>query len=176
MIHPRRTLTVLMAALAIGTSGCSSSPPSSLPPVSATAPAANPSVDYREPRQVCDAFAVAVYRVDTTVDRGPQDAYRRATAYVDAELAAAVAAAPAAPLTPLWQQWTAHGVYVDVQTAKYAGDALPSATDGEQHHATVVTTRPVGRDGWHGPAQRRTVVCTLRQGGAGWRVSAYETG
>jgi hypothetical protein len=178
MTRTRRTLVLLaIAAVAAAcASGCSPASPPSAPVPSATAAAADPAVDYRDPERVCRAFAAALHRADTTVDGGPDEAYRRATAYMDARLAAAVAAQPPVPQTPQWQQWAAHGVFLDVQVGPYAGDALPPATEGVQHHAAVVTAWPIGRDGWRGPAQRRTVVCTLRIGDAGWRVAGYETG
>jgi hypothetical protein len=163
MTRPRRTLTSLAAAaLTISTSG---------PPLSATAPAAGPTGYHLEPRLVREAFVVAVYRVNTTVDHGAQDAYPRAAADIDTALAVAVA-----PLTPQWQRWTARSTYVDVQAAECAGDALPPATDDQRHHATVVTAWPIGRDGWRGPAQRHTLVCARWSGESGWRVGAYETG
>lgn len=177
MICNRRTLTLLVtAAFSVAASGCASSAQGPAPVASATLPGADPAVDYHEPGQVCDAFAAAVYRVDTTVDRGPEDAYWRAAAYMDAPLAAAVAVAYPVPQTPQWQQWAEHRGYTDVQVDPYAGDALQPVTVREAHHAAVVMVMPIGRDGWRGPAQRRTVVCTLVAADTGWRVSSYETG
>lgn len=175
MVHTRSTLAVALAFTA-GMLSCSTVAPYPTPTTPTTPPASDPAVDYGDPSRVCGAFAAAVFRVDTAVDRGPEDGYRRAAAYLDGPLAAAVAAAPPVPLTPQWQQWVAHRAYVEVRVAPYAGDALPPSTDDEVHHAAVITARPVGRDGWRGPAQRSTVTCTLRRGDGGWRVTGYETG
>jgi len=167
-----------MLLVAAAVSGCSPSAPKPAPDVSATAAAsaADPAVDFHEPGQVCDAFAAAVYLVDTTVDRAPQDGYRRAAAYLDTRLTAVLAVTHPVPQTVQWQNWAVHRAYADVRLDPYAGDALPPPTDGEAHRAVVVTVWPIGRDGWRGPAQRHTVVCTLRLADTGWRVSDYETG
>lgn len=179
MIRIRRILTLLVAAaLCIAASGCSPSVQGPAPAASATAapPAADPAVDGHEPGRVCDAFAAAVYRVDTTLDRGPQDAYWRAAAYMAAPLVAAVAIPHPVPRTPQWQQWAVHRALTDIQVDPYAGDALPPVAGGEQHYAAVVAVWPIGRDGWRGPMRRHTVVCVLRPAEAGWRVSSYEAG
>ncbi len=122
------------------------------------------------------AFAVAVFRVDTTVDGGPGDAYRRAAAYMDASLTAEVVAERSLPVTVEWQEWVAHRAYVDVDVEPYAGDALPPAGGDKRYEAVLVASRPVGRDGWRGPEQQYTVECVLRSAGGGWRVSGYEIG
>lgn len=180
MSRIRRTLTLSVTAsfIAAATTGCSLLAPNSAPVASVlpTRSTADPSVDYNKPAHVCEALAATVHRVDTVVDQGPQDAYRRATAYMDPQLAKAIAVTHAVPETVQWQQWRAHRAYVDVRLDPYAGDALPEPNAGEQHHAVLVTVWPIGRDSWRGPAQRRTVVCALRAAVTGWRVSGYEIG
>ncbi|WP_189050422.1 hypothetical protein [Micromonospora sonchi] len=141
-----------------------------------TSLAIDPSVDYRDPSAVCAAFAAAVHRLDTTVDRDPADAYQRATAYLDATSAAALASSGPMRRTPLWQEWTSHRAYIKVRVGPYAGDALPSDTADQRQAAALVAVRPVGRDGWRGPIERHTVTCVLRPAMGGWRISEYEVG
>ncbi|WP_230415874.1 hypothetical protein [Micromonospora tarapacensis] len=133
-------------------------------------------MDYRDPPAVCEAFAATVHRIDTTVDQDPANAYQRSAAYLNATLAAAVASRDPVRQTPRWQEWTLHRASTEVQVGPYAGDALPPDTDEQRHHATLITTQPVGRDGWRGPVERHTVVCTLRPTTVGWRISDYEIG
>lgn len=164
-------------AVAVAAGGCTSAPPSrhaATPSAAVVSAAGDPNVDLHDPRQVCEAFAAAVYRVDTAVDGGPQDAYRRAAPYLSPALAASIAGATPARQTSQWEQWIRHRAFTEVQVAAYAGDALPESTADEQHHAAIVTVRPTGRDGWHGPQQRHTVVCVLQPGTAGWQISSYE--
>ena len=175
MISVQRIVVLLVAAVLAA--ACSpAAPRRTAPSPVLTLPAPDPAIDYSHPERVCAAFGAAVYRVDTTVDTGPADAYHRAAAYVDAALAAAISGQQPVQ-TPQWQEWASHRARVEVRVDPYAGDALPPARDDEQHHGVLVTAVPVGRDGWRGPAALRTVVCTLRPaGGSGWRISGYETG
>ncbi|MFK3984488.1 hypothetical protein ACI2K4_29455 [Micromonospora sp. NPDC050397] len=179
MILTRRLPFLLAIALTAGFLGaCSATRPQPRPQASATpAPlAVDPSVDYRDPSAVCEAFAIAAHRIDTAVDQGPADAYQRTAAYLDATLAAAATVRDSVRQTPQWQEWALHGASTDVQIGPYAGDALPPDTAEQQHRTVLITSQPVGREGWRGPLERHTVVCTLRLTTVGWRISDYEIG
>ncbi|MFY1633709.1 hypothetical protein ACN27F_10585 [Solwaraspora sp. WMMB335] len=168
------TTGLLGACTSTSTSTCTS--PQARPEVTVTPGplAVDPSVDYLDPPAVCEAFAAAVHLIDTNVDRDPADAYQRTAAYLDATLAAAVSSRALPRRSPWWQEWTLHRAYSEVQVSAYAGDALPPNTAEQRHHAVLTTVQPVGRDGWRGPLQRHTVVCTLRLTTVGWRISDYE--
>src|SRR3954469_19375524 len=108
------TVTVSTAILGGWTSA--HRPPRSEPAASNTSPApiapvaapTQPGFDYTNPAMVCVRFADAVYRRDTRTDRDPQAGYRRAAAYVTAELATVIAAQPSVH-DPQWARWSAHG-------------------------------------------------------------------
>ncbi|MGI5213875.1 hypothetical protein [Plantactinospora sp. CA-290183] len=125
---------------------------------------------------MCEGFAATAHRIDTTIDQDPAAAYQRSVAYLDARLAAAVARRDPVRQTVQWQAWIHYRAYTEVQVAPYAGDALPPDTAEQRHHAVLVTVQPVGRDGWRGPLERHTVVCTLQPSTIGWRISGYEIG
>lgn len=171
------SLALAAIAVAVTAGGCTSAPSprhTATPPAAVASTAGSANVDMRDPRQVCEAFAAAVYRVDTAVDGGPQDAYIRAAPYLSPALAASATGVTPVRQTLQWWQWSGHRAFTEVRVAMYAGDALPASTDNEQHHAAIVTVQPTGRDGWRGPQQRHTVVCVLQPSTASWQISSYE--
>ncbi|MDG4784931.1 hypothetical protein O7626_03115 [Micromonospora sp. WMMD1102] len=125
---------------------------------------------------MCEAFAAAVHRIDTTIDEDWAAAYQRAVAYLDATLAGSAALRDPVRQTVQWQEWVHHRAHTEVQIAPYAGDALPPDTAEQRHHAVLITVQPIGRDGWRGPLERHTVVCALQPSTGGWRISDYEIG
>lgn len=172
------TAAVAMSMLA----GCGNPPRSSLPaptdtvaPLPSVSAPTDPRADYRDPTAVCLRFAAAVYRRDTRTDRSAQDAYRRATAYATAELAAAVAALPAGR-DPQWSTWQAHHAATDPTATTAGSDDPPAAGDGAAHRAASVMLTPVGADGWRGPTETHVVYCQLRHDQSGWRIDHYDLG
>ncbi|GLI00912.1 hypothetical protein [Phytohabitans aurantiacus] len=167
-------VAVLAAAgLVLGGRGADSSVPPERTLAASVSPPTDPATDYREPTAVCLAFAGAVYRRDTRIDTGAQDAYRRAMAYATGELAAAVAAQPPGR-APNWATWRAHqATTVPTATAAVA-DGQPADTTYESYRAVRVSVAPVGVDGWRGPIEQRLVLCTLRRDGGDWRVEGYQ--
>jgi hypothetical protein len=146
------------------------------PVPAAVSPPTDPGLDYRDPSAVCVRFADAVYRRDTRTDPSPQAAYRRATAYLTAELAAAVAAQPEGR-DAQWTTWRAHQAATSPTVTEVAvdGDARPADTANESYRDARVTLTPVGVDGWRGPAEEHLVLCTLRRDDVGrWRVERYQ--
>jgi hypothetical protein len=133
---------------------------------------ADPAVDLGEPGAVCDAFAAAMFTIDTATDTGPSDAYRRAAAYATEQLATTLVAAPARR-SPDWAQLVAHHGRVTAEVATYAGEPPPDH-GASAHRATVVTTATTGRNGWSRPPGRHIIYCTLNQAGPRWQVAAYE--
>jgi hypothetical protein len=135
-------------------------------------PSADPAVDLGGPGAVCDAFAAAMFTIDTATDTGPSDAYRRAAAYATGQLATALVAATARR-SPDWAQLVAHHGRVTAEVAAYAGEPPPDH-GASAHRATVVTTATTGRTGWSRPPGRHIVYCTLSQAGPRWQIAAYE--
>ncbi|TCB89431.1 hypothetical protein E0H26_27880 [Micromonospora zingiberis] len=178
MIRFSRIPALLAGAFLAGLlAACSAAAPQPRPqPFEASPLLVDPSVNYRDPYAVCAAFAVAVHRVDTAVDRDRADVYRRAAMYLDARLAATVVDQDSARQTPQWQELVHHRAYTEVQLGPYVGDALPPDTAEQRHVGALVTVQPIGRDGWRGPLVRHTVVCGLRPSTVGWRISEYEIG
>jgi hypothetical protein len=166
--------TVAVVLGPAGTAGCSGDKRQRSMSPAASVPAADPAVDYRDPAQVCGAFAAAVQKADTILDSGPGDAYQRAAPYADAALGAAIVDEQTAASQLRWLEWASHRAYVEVGIDSYAGNALPPEADGVRYQAVLVTAQPVGRDGWRGPIGRYAVFCSLRPVGDGWRISDYD--
>jgi len=142
------------------------------PAVPALVPAAPGSeVNLADPAAVCQAFAAALFTLDTAVDDSPAAAYRRAAAYTTPELAAALMNSPAR-LLPAWENLAAHHGRTETQVGGYAGE-LPPGRAGTAHHAAMVTARPIGAAGWTGRPRRHIVYCTLTQSGPVWRLAGY---
>lgn len=155
--------TVLAALIVAGCGGASGS---------ATPPATADAADgYRDPGQVCAAFAAERARHDTTTDTGPGDAHLRARRWAHPDLADN--AAPAGRHQQ-WSLWTAHRVVVEVAVEPWAGDGLPADTDQHTYRAVLVSATPVGGDGWTGPVTRQTVYCTLGRAEGRWLVTRYQ--
>jgi len=170
------TCRLVLTGIATAAAVAACSPRSAPPTPSSTAPTyIGAPIDSRDPDRVCQAFGEAIHRIDTTRDAGPTDAYRRATVFMDAALAATVNRQPSVPPGSQWRRWAAHRAYTEVRAGPYAGDALPEPTDTDLYHAAVITVQPVGRDGWRGPTEHHIVMCRLRPTETGWRVNAYET-
>jgi len=165
--------TAMLLTLVVVTS-CATTTPPSRPTVLATAtalPAADPSVDYRDPDAVCTAFITAVHTRDPATDAGPLDSWRRAAPYMTGELHAA-AIGHSGP-DGRWPLLVEHGARTRVELAPYAGDA--HADDATQpRRVRVVTVTPVGANGWRGPADRFVLACRLAPDAAGWRVAGYD--
>ncbi len=181
MRAPRGAMPLLVAAAATVFTGCAHRPGPGVPagsaPAGNLAAVADPGIDYRDPARVCQGFAAALYRRDTTSDRGPTGAYRRAAAaYGSVELIAAVAGQPDGR-DPDWGQWAAHRAVADPTASGLSvGDGQPADTSVDAYRAAVVTVTPIGRDGWRGPTARTTVYCTLRASDGRWRVAGYNLG
>ena len=149
------------------TAPVASAGPPAAPPTSA------PGFDYSEPESVCEAFAKAILAHDATTDAGPQDAYRRASAYMVEPL-------PATEQTrgdARWAELVAHRARIEVEVREWAGE-LPADHPTTAFRAVLATTRPVGSDGWRGEEQRYAVYCSLYrsdpgQASPGWRVAEY---
>lgn len=171
-------VAVLAVASDVGSTPSDTAPVDSptRPAPAAVSPPTDVGLDYRDPSAVCLRFADAVYRRDTRTDPGPQAAYRRATAYLTAELAAAIAARPEGR-DPQWTTWRVHHAATNptVTEAVADGDARPADTANESYRDAHVTLTPVGADGWRGPAEEHLVLCTLRRDDDhGWRVERYQ--
>jgi hypothetical protein len=135
-------------------------------------PAPGHEVDLGDPAAVCEAFAAALFTIDSATDADPAAAHRRAAAYATSRLAAALILAPARRL-PAWQELTAHRGRTDAEVGDYAGEPPPART-GTAHYAAVVTTTPTGTDGWTGRPRRHIVCCTLTRSGPQWQVAEYD--
>jgi hypothetical protein len=135
-------------------------------------PAPGEEVDLADPAGVCEAFAVALFTIDTAADADPAAAHRRAAAYATPGLAAALILAPARRL-PAWAELAAHRGRIDAEVGDYAGEPPPART-GTAHHAAVVTTTPTGAGGWTGRSHRHIVYCTLARTGPQWQIAAYD--
>jgi hypothetical protein len=147
-------------------------PPSMQPPSTQPPAAADPEVDLGEPAAVCDAFAAALFTLDTAADTGPGAAYRRAAAYATTQLAAHLGAASARRAAH-WQQLATHTGKTSVEVGSYAGETPPDR-GRVTHRAAVVMVGATGRDGWRGTPRRYIVYCTLHQTGPWWKIAAYE--
>jgi hypothetical protein len=168
-------ITAALVGAAAGLLACT--PPASPTVAASTAavpvqPSADPAVDLGEPGAVCDAFAVAMFIIDTATDTGPSDAYRRAAAYATEQLATTLVAATTRR-SPDWAQLVAHHGRVTAEVATYTGEQPPDHGTST-HRATVVTTATTGRNGWSRPPGRHIIYCTLNQTGPRWQVAAYE--
>jgi hypothetical protein len=143
-------------------------------PIAVVAAPTQPGVDYTDPATVCVRFADAVYRHDTRTDTDAQAAYRRAAAYVTAELATVIAAQPPGR-DPQWAHWSAHRAATapTVIATTPTGDTQPTDTPTQTYRSAEVTVTPVGVDGWHGTPQTHLVFCTLRREPDGWRIEQY---
>jgi hypothetical protein len=134
-------------------------------------PAPGHEVDLGDPAAVCEAFAVALFIVDSATDASPAAAYRRAAAYTTLELAVALMN-PVRRL-PAWEEPAAHRGRIDAGLGDYAGEPPPGRA-GTAHHAAVVTTTPTGTGGWAGRSRRHIVYCTLTRTGRQWQVAEYD--
>ncbi|MEU4383511.1 hypothetical protein [Micromonospora echinofusca] len=137
-------------------------------------PPRDSKADYTDPAHVCQAFVTALYRVDTTRDAGPGDAFARASAYATGALAGQSAAADR---DGRWETWVAHRVRVDVQVRPQPDMHPQHDSTIEAHRAVQLTATPVGDSGWHGWTEHSVVFCTLRAGNSGqpgWRVAHYD--
>jgi hypothetical protein len=134
-------------------------------------PAPGHEVDLGDPAAVCEAFAVALFTIDSATDASPAAAYRRAAAYTTSRLAAALMN-PVRRL-PAWAEPAAHRGRIDAELGDYAGEPPPGRA-GTAHYAAVVTTTPTGTDGGTGRPRRRIVYCTLTRSGRQWQVAEYD--
>jgi hypothetical protein len=144
------------------------------PPAGTATPSVPPGheVDLGDPAAVCEAFAVALFTIDSATDADPAAAYRRAAAYTMPELAAALMNTPARRL-PAWQEPAAHHGRIDAELGDYAGEPPPGRA-GTAHHAAVATTTPTGTDGGTGRPRRHIVYCTLTRTDPQWQVAEYD--
>ncbi|MER6754957.1 hypothetical protein ABT235_12360 [Micromonospora echinofusca] len=177
----------LGAAMLAAVAGCATHPaapsrPDTAAQPSAAAPSVAPPVEpprdskanYTDPAHVCQAFVTALYRVDTTRDAGPDDAFARASAHATGALAGQSAAADR---DGRWETWAAHRVRVDVHVRPQPDMHPQHDSTIEAHRAVRLTATPVGDGGWRGWTEHSVVSCTLRAGDSGqpgWRVAHYE--
>ncbi|GGM24034.1 hypothetical protein ACFFX1_10220 [Dactylosporangium sucinum] len=142
--------------------------PSLAPTVS---PPVEPGFDYADSSEVCRRFLAALYSADTTRDRGPGDAYARASRYVTGAMAGQSAAAEH---DGRWATWVDHGARLETQLTAYVdGEQMPDSTVAV-YRAYRVTVTPVGADGWRGWSERSLIYCTLHRDDGGWRVAGYD--
>lgn len=133
-------------------------------------PPTGPTANYGDPTKVCRAFTAALYSADTTRDRGPMDAYLRATRFMDGALTAQSAAAQS---DGRWDTWRSHGVTLDTHVSAHADVHQDPDSTVTAYRVQKVRTTPVGDDGWRGWTDTSLISCTLRHTDAGWRVSDY---
>lgn len=188
-------ITILLSLPALagcGGSGDEESPPAppsatrtaALAPPTAASPGIPPRVRPPDPARVdhSDATAVsraavlAMWRVDSAVDTGQRDAYRRARPFLTPEYFATVRGEQAGKLP---NEWLRHRAYATVRLAPQQIDSGAGAdTPTTAHRQWGITVVPVGRDGWRGRKVEAVAFVTLTRAAASapWRVSMVTTG
>lgn len=184
------TFAVLTAAAAL--TGCGGVEPRPDPPADAepSAPAVEPDTDITigpgsspvvlptdpttvnrsSPNDVAAATVAIQYRVDTARDTGWADAARRSTPLLAPGYAAEITHAPTPSPDADWQEWTRHDVRTDVRVQPNS-EPHPPDSDHTAARAWNVATIPVGRDGWRGKPQHRTVFVTMTSTNGAWEVT-----
>ncbi|MGQ0632496.1 MAG: hypothetical protein ACT4P1_15865 [Sporichthyaceae bacterium] len=122
---------------------------------------------------VADAVAATFYRHDTRLDTSPADAPRRATPWLTATYAAALAAPRPGGGGAAWLELIDHDAYTSTKVRPVLESGAPPDTPQQAYRQRQVTVTAHGTNGW---TQRETHVLFLaltRTGtGAPWKVNA----
>lgn len=156
-------------AIALAGGGCHRSPARDPGAGGIASPRAG-AQPHHTPQQVCTGFAHTRFGHDTTRDPGPQAAHERARSWMRPDHTRATLPAGR---DPRWDTWRPHRVAVAVTKRPWARDGLPPDSEHTAHRAVVVATTPVGADGWTGPTETHTVLCTLTVQDGTWYVATY---
>ncbi|WP_402377982.1 hypothetical protein [Isoptericola rhizosphaerae] len=177
----RATFTTFVAAGALALTACAApdespaattaaTPASELEPSStvSTAPSGRaetsapeltqePTAELLDPDRVVDEAAAVYWASDTTTDKTPLDAARRAGEWLTDEHQALIADDLPGGAGATWIELAEHdGKYIVVTTdATEAMPDLPPDTETTASRGRVIELRPVGTDGWTG---ERTVL------------------
>lgn len=163
-MNASKVATAASVAAILSITGCGSrdpGPDASRPTRSATA------VVRDDLEDTCTRFVISALSVDSTTDRGPADARRRAARdYGSPDL---VTSLQGEGRDSDWALLVAHRARVHVTTEPVADDPPPVRTDAGAAgvHATRIA---VGVD-WRQRLTDTIVYCSLRHGPDGWRVT-----
>jgi hypothetical protein len=160
-----RGLAVVAVALFIA--GCSRPASNSSPPSPQSSPPAETTTARDAVEEVCARFAVVALSSDTTIDRGPADARRRAADQFGTPRLAEQLAGEGRDHD--WPLLAAHRARVQVDTEPIGDDPPPSTP--QRASAGVIARRvAVGDAGWRQDLPSTATYCSLVRTGQGWRV------
>ncbi|MET7761878.1 hypothetical protein ABZS71_07525 [Streptomyces sp. NPDC005393] len=133
-----------------------------------------PKVDWNNPSEVAQAWAVVAYGYDTKYDSSPHDAVLRAAPYYTKNKAAQEREYhPAAGSGEQWNTWAKHNAWTKAKaTLEVDGDSPPDKPK-EAHRQLTIVGIAHGRDGWKSKGPRLQAFVKLVRSGEGepWRIS-----